>query len=69
MLVLGGLNHLIWNIFNGFLVPIPAMAAGWKWLNYISATTYVIYACGVSQLGDSDQRIMAPGVALVLPCV
>jgi ABC-2 type transporter len=60
-LMLGGLNHLIWNIFNGFLVPIPVMAVGWRWLNYISATTYVIYALGASQLGDSDQKFIAPG--------
>ena len=64
--MLGGLNHLLWNIFNGFLVPIPLMAAGWKWLNYISATTYVIYALGVSQLGDLTQKLVAPGTGAPL---
>jgi ABC-type multidrug transport system permease subunit len=59
--MLGGLNHLIWNIFNGFLVPIPIMAAGWSWLNYISATTYVIYSLSASQLGQLTQPIIVPG--------
>lgn len=58
--MLGGLCHLLWNIFNGFLVPIPQMAAGWAWLNYISATTYVIYGLAASQLGQSDQPIVVP---------
>ena len=66
--MLGGLNHLVWNIFNGFLVPIPQMAVGWKWINYISPTTYVIYATGVSQLGNNEQRIAAPGAHCCSGC-
>lgn len=59
--VLGGVNHFLWNIFNGFLVPSPLMAAGWRWLNYISATTYVIYSLAASQLGDNKKKIALPG--------
>jgi ABC-type multidrug transport system permease subunit len=59
--MLGGLCHLIWNIFNGFLVPFPQMAVGWRWLNWGSATTYVIYGLATSQLGESNQPIVVPG--------
>lgn len=59
--VLGGINHFIWNIFNGFLVPSPIMAKGWVWLNYISATTYVIYSLAASQLGQNDKKIVLQG--------
>lgn len=59
--MLGGLYHLIWNIFNGFLVPIPIMAAGFAWLNYLSGTTYVIYSLAASQLGQVTQPIIVPG--------
>jgi ABC-type multidrug transport system permease subunit len=66
-MVLGGLNHFLWNIFNGFLVPSPIMAKGWLWINYISATTWVIYSLAASQLGDVQQKIVfsgLPGVSL-----
>lgn len=65
--MLGALNHLLWNIFNGFLVPIPTMAVGWRWLNYISATTYVVYGLTVSQIGEATQVIVVPG-ARAPPC-
>lgn len=44
------------------------MAAGWVWLNYIAATTYVIYGLGVSQLGDLTQKIVVPGAPRCLRC-
>jgi hypothetical protein len=60
--MLGGLCHLIWNIFNGFLVPFPQMAVGWRWLNWASATTYVIYGLATSQLGQSTRPVVVPGL-------
>jgi ABC-type multidrug transport system permease subunit len=59
--VLGSFNHFLWNIFNGFLVPSPIMAKGWVWLNYSSATTYVIHSLAASQLGDNDRKIVLQG--------
>lgn len=58
--VLGGVNHFLWNIFNGFLVPSPIMARGWVWLNWISATTYVIYGLAASQLGQNERKMLIP---------
>ena len=64
---IGSLNHLLWNIFNGYLVPIPFMAAGWSWLNYISATTWVIYSLGASQLGDVTKKVLVSDAGARLP--
>jgi hypothetical protein len=59
--VLGGVNHFLWNIFNGFLVPSPIMPWGWRWLNYTSGTTYVIYSLAASQLGRNEKKIVLQG--------
>lgn len=61
--VLGGINHFLWNMFNGFLVPNPIMARGWRWLNQISATTYVIYSLAASQLGTNERKMVLEGFA------
>jgi hypothetical protein len=42
-------------------VPFPQMAVGWRWLNWGSATTYVIYGLATSQLGQSNRPIIVPG--------
>ena len=69
--VLGAVNHFMWNIFNGFLVPQPLMARGWRWLNSISATTWVIYSLAASQLGNNDHPMVLEGFAraLLLPAM
>jgi hypothetical protein len=70
--VLGGVNHFLWNIFNGFLVPSPIMPWGWRWLNYTSGTTYVIYSLAASQMGRNEKKIVLQGFTGVvlssLPC-
>lgn len=46
-----GLNFLF-NIFNGYVIPYPAMARGFQWINRISPTSWVIYGLVSDQLGD-----------------
>ena len=60
----GSLSHTVWTVFNGYLQPRPLMAVGWWWINYTSATTWVIYAIGASQLGDQQSKIVPPGGGL-----
>lgn len=50
----------IWNLFCGFVVPFPAMPRGWKWLNRLAPTTWVLYALSASQLGHSNQPLIQP---------
>jgi len=59
-LVCGGALHLCWQMFNGFLLPRPRMAAGWRWLNYISGTTWVVYGIGAAQL-NQPSHMLVPG--------
>lgn len=47
-----------------FLVPNPLMPKAWLWMNYISATTWVIYGLSASQLGEETDPIVAPGTRL-----
>lgn len=60
-LVCGGLLHLLWQMFNGFLLPEPQMAAGWVWLNYIAGTKWVVYGIGASQLSNVDSKMVFAG--------
>ena len=41
-------------MFNGFLQPYPLMPAGWKWMNRISPTTWLLEGLACSQLCDLD---------------
>lgn len=59
-LLAASLNQL-WTISNGFLIPYPMIPRGWKWLNRISPTTWILYGLGGSQLGDSDVPMVAFG--------
>ncbi|KAL4434347.1 hypothetical protein ABPG75_000788 [Micractinium tetrahymenae] len=59
-LLAASLNQL-WTISNGFLIPYPMIPKGWKWLNRISPTTWILYGLGGSQLGDSDVPMVAFG--------
>ena len=40
------LHSQIWTVVNGFLIPYPQIPRGWKWLNRISPTTWVLYGLG-----------------------
>lgn len=52
-LLASALNQL-WTLFNGFLLPYPTMPAGWKWMNRISPTTWILYGLSCSQLCDRE---------------
>ncbi|GAB4819215.1 hypothetical protein N2152v2_006261 [Parachlorella kessleri] len=51
----------LWSLVNGFLIPYSLMPVGWKWLNRISPTTWILYGLGGSQLADSDVPLVAVG--------
>ncbi|GMH32356.1 hypothetical protein BSKO_00190 [Bryopsis sp. KO-2023] len=59
--VIGGAFHFLWTLFNGFLIAESQIPAGWKWMNKITPTTYIIYGLSVSQLGENDTPIIAFG--------
>lgn len=52
-LLAAALNQMF-TIFNGFLVTYDQTPVGWKWMNRVSPTTWVLYGLGGSQLADSN---------------
>ncbi|KAL4442124.1 hypothetical protein ABPG77_011385 [Micractinium sp. CCAP 211/92] len=52
--LLSGFVNQLWSIFAGFMVPYPAMPAGWKWMNRLSPTTWTLWGLVGSQLCDRD---------------
>jgi ABC-type multidrug transport system ATPase subunit/ABC-type multidrug transport system permease subunit len=56
--LLSGFLNQIWSLFAGFMVPYPVMPAGWKWLNRISPTTWILYGLAGSQLCDRTDVTM-----------
>ncbi|KDD76344.1 ABC-2 type transporter, partial [Helicosporidium sp. ATCC 50920] len=57
MLLTSGINQL-WTFFNGFLIPFDQIPHGWKWMNRISPTTWVLYGLVGSQLSDRDNPMI-----------
>ncbi|EFN54472.1 hypothetical protein CHLNCDRAFT_135126 [Chlorella variabilis] len=64
-LLTASLNQL-WTIVNGFLIPYPLIPVGWKWLNRISPTTWILY--GLVRLRHRQQRqpLLVPLLKLAL---
>eukprot|EP00899_Mesostigma_viride_P014234 jgi/Mesvir1/22811/Mv14223-RA.1 len=50
---LGGMLNFLFNMFNGFSVPYPQIPTGWKWLNRISPSTWMLYGLISNQYGDN----------------
>lgn len=57
-LLAAALNQMF-TIFNGFLVTYSQTPKGWKWMNRLSPTTWVLYGLGGSQLADSTVPLIA----------
>lgn len=53
----GAALNLIFQIFNGFMLPYPSIPRGWKWLNRCSPSTWILYALAVNQLGNRDDNV------------
>lgn len=49
--------NLIFQIFNGFMLPYPSIPRGWKWLNRCSPSTWILYALAVNQLGNRNDNV------------
>ncbi|KAG1655082.1 hypothetical protein FOA52_010286 [Chlamydomonas sp. UWO 241] len=59
--VIAAVFNFLFNIFNGFIITYSSMPEGWRWMNRISPTTWILYGLGVSQTGDSDALVVIPG--------
>jgi len=59
--VISSAFYSIWNLFSGFLIPRPSMPVWWFWYYYLSPVAWTLYGLIVSQLGDVQTVINAPG--------
>lgn len=62
------LCHFLWTLFSGFLITRPSMAAGFKWLYYVSGTAYVLYGNAAAQLGKEGRKTIVPGACQQYIC-
>ncbi|CAK9322840.1 unnamed protein product, partial [Citrullus colocynthis] len=50
--------YTIFNLFSGFLVPNPQIPKWWKWMYYITPTSWTLNCLLTSQYGDLDNTLM-----------
>jgi len=60
--VFGSGVNFLWQIFNGYVISYPDMAPGWRWLNRIAPTTWVIYGLVADQLAWRQGRVQVTGI-------
>ncbi|EPS66000.1 pleiotropic drug resistance protein, partial [Genlisea aurea] len=41
-----------WNLFSGFIIPLPRMPTGWRWMYWLDPNACSLYGLIVSQYGD-----------------
>ncbi|KAL4325327.1 hypothetical protein GQ457_11G006290 [Hibiscus cannabinus] len=54
--------YAIFNLFSGFFIPRPRIPKWWIWYYWICPTAWTIYGLIVSQYGDIEDTIKAPGI-------
>ncbi|KAF6151772.1 hypothetical protein GIB67_010346 [Kingdonia uniflora] len=53
-----------WNLFSGFLIPRPQIPIWWRWYYWGSPVAWTIYGLVTSQVGDRDDILDRPGMAV-----
>ncbi|XP_047341338.1 ABC transporter G family member 34-like [Impatiens glandulifera] len=51
----------LWNLFSGFLIPIPQIPIWWRWYYWGSPVAWTLYGLVTSQVGDLDSLLEVPG--------
>nr|XP_043620927.1 pleiotropic drug resistance protein 3-like isoform X2 [Erigeron canadensis] len=53
--------YTIFNLFGGFLIPRPKIPIWWKWLYFLTPTSWSLNAMLTSQFGDVKKEILVFG--------
>ncbi|CAK9322842.1 unnamed protein product [Citrullus colocynthis] len=56
--ILSSAFYTILNLFSGFLVPSPQIPKWWKWMYYITPTSWTLNCLLTSQYGDLDSTLV-----------
>ncbi|GAV61270.1 ABC_tran domain-containing protein/ABC2_membrane domain-containing protein/PDR_assoc domain-containing protein [Cephalotus follicularis] len=54
--------YALFNLFSGFFIPRPRIPKWWIWYYWICPVAWTVYGLIVSQYGDVETRIRAPGM-------
>ncbi|XP_051142945.1 ABC transporter G family member 31-like isoform X2 [Andrographis paniculata] len=58
--VYSGAFYATWNLFSGFLIPVPNIPPWWTWLYYICPVAWSLRGIITSQLGDVETTVIGP---------
>ncbi|XP_051117322.1 ABC transporter G family member 51-like [Andrographis paniculata] len=51
--------YATWELFSGFLIPVPIIPPWWVWLYYICPVAWTLRSIITSQLGDVETTVIA----------
>ncbi|KAL4339219.1 hypothetical protein GQ457_08G020360 [Hibiscus cannabinus] len=54
--------YAIFNLFSGFFIPRPRIPKWWIWYYWICPVAWTVYGLILSQYGDIEDTIKAPGI-------
>ncbi|KAE8664723.1 Pleiotropic drug resistance protein 12 [Hibiscus syriacus] len=54
--------YALFNLFSGFFIPRPRIPKWWIWYYWICPMAWTVYGLILSQYGDVEDTIKAPGV-------
>ncbi|KAM2654151.1 hypothetical protein EV2_025694 [Malus domestica] len=54
--------YSVFNLFSGFFIPRPKIPKWWVWYYWICPVAWTVYGLIVSQYGDVEETIRAPGI-------
>ncbi|VVA18637.1 PREDICTED: pleiotropic drug resistance [Prunus dulcis] len=55
--------YSFFNLFSGFFIPRPKIPKWWIWYYWICPVSWTVYGLIVSQYGDMEDTIKAPGIS------
>ncbi|KAK9938203.1 hypothetical protein M0R45_014956 [Rubus argutus] len=55
--------YALFNLFSGFFIPRPKIPKWWVWYYWANPVAWTVYGLIVSQYGDIEETIKAPGMA------
>ncbi|XP_051142940.1 ABC transporter G family member 31-like [Andrographis paniculata] len=52
--------YATWELFSGFLIPVPNIPPWWIWLYYVCPVAWTLRGVITSQLGDVETAVIGP---------
>nr|XP_043634623.1 pleiotropic drug resistance protein 1-like isoform X2 [Erigeron canadensis] len=57
--ILAGLFYGFFNLFSGFIIPLPKIPVWWRWYYWGNPLAWTLYGLVVSQFGDYDDLLVS----------